>query len=106
MSEREERLYRDLIFSCRVSPHALVGSDCAVKFFSFLLMDCPCHLFGMGQVEERAEAVVCQQCCSYYSIFSHAVRSISALLTAFCPNSSGGKSGEVQGICACFLVLC
>lgn len=86
MSEGGERLYRDLVSSCRVSPCALVGPDCTVKFSSFLLMGCPCHLFGLGQVEERTEAVVYQHCSSYQSSFSYVVRAISALLAAFCPN--------------------
>jgi len=64
VSEGGERLYPDLVFPCRVSLCALAGPYCAVKFSSFLLMGCPCHLFGMGQVEERTEAVVCQPCSS------------------------------------------
>lgn len=106
MSEGVERLYHDLFFSSKVSPCALVGPDCAVKFSSFLLTGCLCHLFGMRQVDERTEAVVRQHCSSYQSSFFHAVRAISGLLAAFCPNSSGGESGELQGTCACFLVLC
>lgn len=57
---------------------------------SFLLTSCPCLFWGMGQGEKRREAVVCHHCCSYQSSFCYAVRTISGLLVAFCPSSSGG----------------
>lgn len=69
---------------------ALAGPGCIVKFSSFLLTGCPCHLFGMGQVEEKVEAVLCQHCSNYQSSFSRALTTVSALLA----NSCGAGSGE------------